>query len=208
MASGLRFAPAAVDPQLKSDLENLGKFSEAQLTSFADSVLRFVVDPSSNGSDALLLSDLQAFAQAHGVNSKALKNTVRSTLVFFQGCVKHSLSAQQVRDDLVKMGTAAAGAETVAQRWQANFQTISRAMAGRTLTVNQLVDIEWSFGVTASTSELAQVGQTFLKLKLVLDRGPGEAPENVFAEVSLEQFYDLLAKFEQTAAQMELIAEA
>ena len=81
-------------------------------------------------------------------------------------------------------------------------------MAGRTLSVNQLVDIEWSFGVTASTSEMAHVGATFLKLKLVLDRGPGAPPENVFCEVTLPQFYDMLAKFESASAQLAFLSDS
>jgi hypothetical protein len=36
---------------------------------------------------------------------------------------------------------------------------------------SQLVDMEWKFGVTASTSEIDKIGNPFLQLKLVLNVG-------------------------------------
>ena len=38
----------------------------------------------------------------------------------------------------------------------------------------ELVDFEWRFGVTASTSEVKQVGRTFVHLKLKLHEKAGE----------------------------------
>jgi hypothetical protein len=35
--------------------------------------------------------------------------------------------------------------------------------------ISQLVDMEWKFGVTASTSAIDKVGNPFLQLKLVLN---------------------------------------
>lgn len=49
--------------------------------------------------------------------------------------------------------------------------SLSRVAAGQSLTVNQLVDMEWRFGVTAADSDMKKVGNTFLQLKLVLDKG-------------------------------------
>lgn len=51
--------------------------------------------------------------------------------------------------------------------------------------VNNLVDMEWKFGVTASTDELRQVGSTFLQLKLTIDKG-GEARYVATRRSSLE----------------------
>jgi COMM domain len=40
-----------------------------------------------------------------------------------------------------------------------------------TLMVNQLLDMEWKFGVTASSDTLNHAGNSFLQLKLVLEKG-------------------------------------
>ncbi len=53
--------------------------------------------------------------------------------------------------------------------------------------------MEWRFGVTASSSDLDQVGSTFLQLKLVLDKGG--LRENVFVELTLPQFYQVVVLF-------------
>ena len=57
------------------------------------------------GSD--LLRDIKLFSEAEGVNAKALKNSVRSALLFFKGALKHSLTGAQVADDLRLLGSVA-----------------------------------------------------------------------------------------------------
>ena len=37
--------------------------------------------------------------------------------------------------------------------------------------INQLVDMEWKFGVTASNNEIDKFGNVFLQLKLILNKG-------------------------------------
>ena len=63
-------------------------------------------------------------------------------------------------------------------QWKTNLPSMSRVAAGQSLTVNQLVDMEWRFGVTAADSDIKKVGNTFLQLKLVLNKGAGT--EEVF----------------------------
>ncbi|CAI9597167.1 unnamed protein product, partial [Staurois parvus] len=41
----------------------------------------------------------------------------------------------------------------------------------RTLSINQLVDMEWKFGVTAASSEVEKAGSIFLQLKMVIRKG-------------------------------------
>jgi len=77
------------------------------------------------------------------------------------------------------------------------FQDLSNRMVDQTLAANQLVDMEWKFGVTAASSELNAVGRCFLQLKLVIDRG--DKKEDVLMELTLPQFYQFLQQM-QTAA--------
>ncbi len=39
-----------------------------------------------------------------------------------------------------------------------------------TLTVNQLLDLEWNFGVAAASDEMDNLGTTFLKMKLTFNK--------------------------------------
>jgi hypothetical protein len=87
------------------------------------------------------------------------------------------------------------------------------------MTGPQLVDMEWKFGVTASSDDEMQVGASFLQMKLVIDRGSGKVQsmnkqakpaltrtrqyEHCFMEVSLEQFYNFMAQMEKAKAYVD-----
>ena len=70
--------------------------------------------------------------------------------------------------------------------------------------INQLVDMEWKFGVTAANSDLKSVGNSFLQLKLVINKGSDET-EDVFMELSLPQFYSFLHEMEKAKASLEFL---
>ena len=74
--------------------------------------------------------------------------------------------------------------------------------------MDRLVDMEWRFGVTASTSELKSVGATFLQLKLMLEKRDGSGTEAVHMELTLPQFYEFLAKMEKCQAYLDYLAES
>lgn len=89
----------------------------------------------------------------------------------------------------------------ISERWKANLVALSRSVVGQTFMVNELVDMEWKFGVTAGSSDLKVVGQTFLQLKMVVDRGG--AQEDVFMEMTLPQFYSFLHEMEKAKSALE-----
>ena len=66
---------------------------------------------------------------------------------------------------------------------------------GQTVRMNELVDMQWKFGVTASSDDAAQIGSTFLQLKLVLNKGSGL--ESHYMELTLPQFYGFLQEMEK-----------
>ncbi len=128
---------------------------------------------------------------------------LRSLLVFFGGALRHSLRPEHVEEDCVKIGLAAPVAAVVAAQYREHLPGLSLSAAAQTVAVNKLVDLEWRFGVTASTDEMAQVGSTFLQLKLVVDKG-GER-EIVHLELSLPQFYQFLAQMERAQSVMSTL---
>ena len=56
------------------------------------------------------------------------------------------------------------------EAWRKANTGMTKAAISKTLMMNELVDMEWKFGVTASSDDKAQVGSTFLQLKLVLNK--------------------------------------
>ena len=65
--------------------------------------------------------------------------------------------------------------------------------------------MEWKFGVTAASNQVAQVGATFLHLKLVIDRGNGRH-EDVFMEMSLPQFFQFMADMEKAKTHLDFLS--
>ena len=49
-------------------------------------------------------------------------------------------------------------ANVIVEKWERNLLGLSVSM-GQTVMANQLVDMEWKFGVTASSSDLKAVGR-------------------------------------------------
>ena len=73
------------------------------------------------------------------------------------------------------------------------------------LASNQLVDLDWSFGVTASSNECNQVGKTFLQLKLTIRQENNEL-KDVFMEMTIEQFYHFLSEMEKCKSYIDLMS--
>lgn len=71
----------------------------------------------------------------------------------------------------------------------------------QTFMVNPLVDMEWKFGVTAASSDMKVVGNSFLQLKLVVDKGGKK--EDVYMELTLPQFYSFLHEMEKARTALE-----
>lgn len=65
---------------------------------------------------------------------------------FFKAALKKNLSPGHVREDLLQLGLSEEKAEWVCTQWKSNLVAMSRVAAGQSLTVNQLVDMEWRFG--------------------------------------------------------------
>merc|ERR1712166_120473 len=134
-------------------------------------------------------------------SSKAATKAVISALSFAARC---SFSAIQLRDEATAQGVSAIRAEALAVKYQDNLRMISDSMMSQTLQANQVVDLQWSFGVTASNSEMNKVATSFIHLKLVLDKGNGEL-EHVPMELSISQFYSFLQEMEKAKSIIDFL---
>jgi len=150
-----------------------------------------------------LTSQLEDFAQENGVGVGALKNVFKSLVSLPNAALKKSLSPSQVQEDLISLGLGDDKGSRMSGVFQAYLARLSQSALGQTLMVNQLVDIEWKFGVTASSSELDKVGNTFLQMKLVINTGNGI--KNVFLELTLPQFYSFLHEMEKAKASLDFL---
>ena len=115
---------------------------------------------------------------------------------------KHGLGAQSLEAALRAAGLGEALSKMFADylAGQPSIGALLKtASSGPPLT---LVDVDWTFGVSASSSEHQAMGTTFVQLRLHV-LGADGAARYVHAELDLAQFYALLHELEQAKARME-----
>jgi len=72
--------------------------------------------------------------------------------------------------------------------WGKQREDLCASLIQQSLSSNRLVDLDWKFGVTASSDEMASVGRTFLQLQITLEE------EEIVVELSLPKFYEFMAE--------------
>lgn len=184
-----------------TDIQVLNKFKDDQFDRLIEIALTFLIEPTKS---SRLLAQVDEFAEQNGVGPGALKNVFKSLLVFLNSALRQNLSPSQLQDDFQNLGLSDTKTNNFCEQWKVNIVNISRSALSQTLMVNQLVDMEWKFGVTAASSEVDKVGNTFLQLKLVINNGTGTS--NVYMELTLPQFYSFLHEMSKARASLEFLS--
>ncbi|XP_033646868.1 COMM domain-containing protein 7-like isoform X1 [Asterias rubens] len=198
MAATFHFAMETPPDSMFSEIQTLNKFNEEQFKQIVTIVLTFLLEPAKSSQLVVHLDD---FARDEGISAAPLRNIVRSLITILNNAVKRNMTPSQLNEDLVNLGLSEEKSSYLSDQWKSNLLGLSRTAVGQTLMVNQLMDMEWKFGVTAASSELQQVGSTFLQLKLVVNKG--NKTENVFMELSVPQFYSFLHEMEKAKMSLE-----
>ncbi|XP_065655565.1 COMM domain-containing protein 7 [Hydra vulgaris] len=183
-----------------AEIVALNKFPQASFKSFVLYIFELFI----NAKDSeKILCDLENFCSDIGANFGATKSLVTSFLSFLQDATKRCLSYDIIFDRLRKCGLSEEKSIAVCEVWKEKFTLLFHAV-DKIFATNQLVDMEWKFGVTAATSENNLTGQSFLQLKLVLDKG-NKQTESLNMELTLPQFYTFLHEMEKARSSFELI---
>ena len=156
-----------IDAGLASDVKKLSALSPEQLGSLVDVILAFLLTAEAEE----FMNSLAAYAGKMGIKAKTLRNSVRGLLVVFDGSLKNASTPAGLATDLEEFGISKDCASVAADKWRARLSELLRTQARKTLQVNKLVDMEWKFGVTTSSDEVAAIGATFLQLKLQIESG-------------------------------------
>lgn len=103
----------------------------------------------------------------------------------------------------------------ISELWKKASMRIAEYLLQRSLSTKTLLDMDWSFGVSAASDDCNHVGKTFLQLKLVLDDRSSTVKRSddihvryrtVYIELSLDQFYQLLASLENCKAYLDMVS--
>ncbi|XP_020933095.1 COMM domain-containing protein 7 isoform X5 [Sus scrofa] len=149
------------------DMQQLNQLG-AQFSALTEVLFHFLTEPKEV---ERFLAQLSEFATTNQISLGPLRSIVKSFLLVPNGALKKSLTAEQVRADFLTLGLSEEKATYFSEKWKQNAPTLARWAIGQTLMINQLIDMEWKFGVTSGSSELEKVGSIFLQLKLVVKKG-------------------------------------
>ena len=102
------------------------------------------------------------------------------------------------------IGLSAEVSQLFTKLWKKRSVQVATSLLSRAITNNQLVDMDWIFGVTAASDDCNHVGKTFLQLKLTLKSDSGH--QRVLMELSLDQFYQFLASMEKCKSYLDYVS--
>uniref|UniRef100_A0A3P8P976 Nucleolar protein 4-like b n=1 Tax=Astatotilapia calliptera TaxID=8154 RepID=A0A3P8P976_ASTCA len=195
----LHFTKDVLPDSVGTDFQNLNKLNEQQFHRLIEILFQFLLEPKET---ERFMQQLTEFAGEHGMSAGPLRNLMKSVLLVPQGALKKNLTGEQIKEDLLTLGLSEEkSAHFSLQVSEVHYAALTRLAVRQTLMVNQLVDMEWKFGVTVGTSEIQKLGTVFLQLKLVVRKG--NSTENVYMELTLPQFYNFLHEMERAKASME-----
>ena len=124
-------------------------------------------------------------------------------LAVFREAARRGLTADQLEAELCGAGLSEALSAAASRSWSLQGAEANRALSASAIDASKLVDAEWTFGVTASSSEHAAVGTTYVQLRLAVAGASGL--EYVHMELSLPRFYEFVHDLERAKAQLDLV---
>jgi COMM domain containing 7 len=149
-----------------------------------------------------LYDALKTVSEKSSISEKELASVVKSLNVYLQNSIKNNTKIQQFYEELESLNFTEDKANFLTAVYKKYFAVLSRNLISQTLTINYLKDMDWRFGVTASNSEINEVGTTFLQIKLNF----GDGKDNKYLELTLSQFYDFLHQMEKAKQTLDFFS--
>lgn len=190
-----------VDARLATDITNFNKLNDEQTKALVSSVVSFLQSPQAHD----VAGDAEELARSQGLPPQQVKGAARGLLVILRGAVRHSVGKERLVQELQLMGLSAAHAKRVGSAWGVTAASLTEVASAGTFLMNELVDMQWKFIVSASSSEVDRIGSPAVQLSLVLDVGGG-THSTVVVELTLPQFYDFLADMEKAQAYVQTLS--
>eukprot|EP00484_Ammonia_sp_Unknown_P028696 CAMPEP_0197038764 /NCGR_PEP_ID=MMETSP1384-20130603/15663_1 /TAXON_ID=29189 /ORGANISM="Ammonia sp." /LENGTH=208 /DNA_ID=CAMNT_0042469251 /DNA_START=11 /DNA_END=637 /DNA_ORIENTATION=- len=195
-----------VDETLQNDIGALNNIPVKKCAYLISSSLTFAAKLNSMSMESVVDELALDIAEKLDLKSKSLRRVLNSVLLFIAGAIKYNLSVTSVEADLQAFGLDTEHIAAFTKSWTTHYVKLNRSAVKSSLKFNEVVDMEWKFGVSASSDSAKKLGTTFLQLKLVIDKG-NDKTEDVVMELSLKQFYEFLREMEKAKLSMQAAAE-
>jgi len=186
-----------------SNLPKLNKFEDPKVLK---DLIGIIFDSSANKNKHDTQQKVEEFAQAQGIaNVNALNSLIKDLDTIPKSTVKKNFTSAQLKEELLKEGLGENQAAAFAEVYSDRVASLRALAIESTLAVSQLVDLQWKFGVTAASSDMQLVGNTFLQMKWTIRGNKDGQLETMCTELSLPQFYKFLHEMEKAKTSMEML---
>lgn len=119
--------------------------------------------------------------------------------------LNNGASLDYLRKSAIGFGLTTEVTQLLCGAWGGYTAKIANHLCNKIITKNRLIDLDWSFGVTAASDDCDHVGKTYLQLKLTIDDDASGA-KDIFLELSLDQFYQFLASLEKCRTFLDFVS--
>lgn len=182
-----------------SVMQKTNKLSSEQYETLLDIVFSVLGDTSNANTVDEKLDD---FASSNGIKVTPLKHMSKVLLIVGNAMMQKNLSVIQIESDLLGMSVSDTHAQKFCQKWKVSAGKMQTKLLVSSIKGKKLVEFDWKFGVTASSSELRKVGTCFIQMKFSVE-GADRKRQDYMTEMSLPQFYDFMHDVEKAKINLE-----
>lgn len=92
------------------------------------------------------------------------------------------------------------------EMWTTDLIQVNQSIQGSITHIQELIDMQWQFGITVATEEVKQIGTSFLQVTLAVKDANTNTVTKHFIELSIPQFFDVLTQLEKAKAVMDYLS--
>ena len=133
---------------------------------------------------------------------KARETAATAILLYFQLASKRLLTRDKIQEDLHKLDFPEEAVQFAGEIWENQKDAVTLRALSQMASCDDLLDMEWKFGVTTSDSIVENKGECFIQLKLIFGQDKGTREVNF--EMSPKEFYEFYGELEKIKTVMEI----
>eukprot|EP01041_Mallomonas_annulata_P011516 gene11516-24083_t len=203
MESGRHPISGTVKPALFELLVKLNDVDDRSLGALTDIVVNFLLEKNSDH----FQSSLELYLQDFPLEKGFFKILVRALIIFLEEGISDAWDVKKLEEKCNQYNIDQSKTSVLVLCWKNKSAQITSSILSSILSINELIDMDWSFGVTCATEDCHEMSQTFLQLKLVVNgRKDNRGVRTLFMELTIEQFYKFLAQMESARAYISLVS--
>uniref|UniRef100_A0A1A8LF79 COMM domain containing 4 n=2 Tax=Nothobranchius TaxID=28779 RepID=A0A1A8LF79_9TELE len=182
-----------------AEISTLAKLSSIKMKLLCAQVLK---DLLGEGIDFDKVAKLTADAK---FESGDIKASVAVLSFILSSAAKHDVDSESLSSELQQLGLPKEHATGLCKSYEDKHSALQDKLREASLRLGRLNSVSWRVDYTLSSSELREVNEPVIQLKLQTQRAePGSSETNVFA-VSADKFRVLLTELKQAQAMMNAL---